>query len=79
MAKSKPKVREGVKVVERTRLFTDQRATTSELPGSLERIASGADEARFQRREALVPLWEVHLLPDRLFNILVRRPLQITD
>lgn len=66
-------------VVERTRLFTDQRATTSELPGSFERIASGADEARFQRREALVPLWEIHLLPDRLFNILVRRPLQITD
>ncbi|MBI3884361.1 MAG: hypothetical protein HY302_01325 [Opitutae bacterium] len=66
-------------VVERTRVFTDQRTMTRELPGSLERIAHGADEARFQRREALVPLWETHLLPDRLFNVQLRRPLQITD
>ena len=66
-------------VVERTKLFTDQRALTADLPGSVERIARGADEARFQRRDALVPLWEIHLLPDRLFNIMVRRPLNITD
>ena len=66
-------------VVERTKLFTDQRALTADLPGSVERIARGADEARFQRRDALVPLWEIHLLPDRLFNIMVRRPLTITD
>ncbi len=66
-------------VVERTRVFTDQRTMTKELPASLERIAHGADQARFQRREALVPLWETHLLPDRLFNVLVRRPLTITE
>ena len=66
-------------VVERTKLFTDQRALTADMPGSVERIARGADEARFQRRDALVPLWEIHLLPDRLFNIMVRRPLTITD
>jgi hypothetical protein len=66
-------------VVEKTRLLTDQRATTPEMPGSLSRIASSADEARFQRRDALATLWERHLLPGRLFNILVRRPLAITD
>jgi hypothetical protein len=66
-------------VVERARLMTDQRATTPEMPGSLERIARRADEARFQRKEAVAPLWEQRVLPGRLFNILVRRPLVITD
>ena len=66
-------------VVEKTRLMTDQRNTTAEMPGSLERIARSADEARFQRRDAVVPLWEQRVLPGRLFNITVRRPLSITD
>ena len=66
-------------VVEKARLLTDQRATTQDMPGSLARIASNADEARFQKREAVMPLWEKRLLPGRLFNILVRRPLAITD
>jgi hypothetical protein len=68
-----------VAVLEKTRLLTDQRATTRDMPGSLERIARSADEARFQRRDALTPLWEKHILPGTLFNILVRRPLSITD
>ncbi len=66
-------------VVERTQLLTDQRATTPDMPGSLARIASHADEARFQRRDAMAPLWETRLLPGRLFNVMVRRPLTITD
>lgn len=66
-------------VVERARLMTDQRTTTPDMPGSLERIARKADEARFQRKEAVTPLWEQRVLPGRLFNILVRRPLVITD
>ncbi|MDI1337703.1 MAG: SpoIVB peptidase S55 domain-containing protein [Lacunisphaera sp.] len=66
-------------VVEKARLMTDQRATTPDMPGSLERIARGADEARFQRKEAFAPLWEQRVLPGRLFNIMVRRPLVITD
>ena len=66
-------------VVERTRLMTDQRDTTPDMPGSLERIARSADEARFQRREALAPLWEQRVLSGRLFNVTVRRPLVITD
>ncbi|AOS45813.1 hypothetical protein Verru16b_02902 [Lacunisphaera limnophila] len=68
-----------IAVVEKTRLLTDQRGTTPDMPGSLERIARGADEARFQRREALAPLWEQHILPGTLFNILLRKPLNVTD
>ncbi len=68
-----------VAVVEKARLLTDQRATTPDMPGSLERIARGADEARFQRRDALAPLWEKHILPGMLFNVLIRKPLNVTD
>ena len=66
-------------VVEKTRLLTDQRGTTPDMPGSLERIARAADEARFQRRDVLAPLWEQHVLPGTLFNILLRKPLNVTD
>jgi hypothetical protein len=66
-------------VVERTALFLDQMQATAELPGSIERIARGADEARYQRRDALTPLWEQRLLPGTLFNATLRRPLLITD
>ncbi len=66
-------------VVERTSLFTDHTARTVELPGSLERIARGADAARYQRREAAVTLYEQHLLPGRLFNATLRRPLTVSE
>lgn len=66
-------------LVERTALFMDQLNATAELPGSLERIARAADDARFQRRDASVPLWERHLLPGTLFNVSFRRPLKVTD
>jgi len=68
-----------VAIVEKSRLLTDERATTPDMPGSLERIARGADEARFQRRDALTPLWEQHILPGMLFNIQIRKPLTIID
>ncbi len=66
-------------VVEKSHTFTDQRTATQDMPGSLERIAHNADEARFQRRDAVTPLWEKHLLPGRLFNIQLRKQLTITD
>ncbi len=66
-------------VVERTRLFSDQHDQTADLPGSLERIAHGADEAKFQRHDAFTPLWETRLLPGRLFSAQVRKPLVVTD
>jgi hypothetical protein len=66
-------------VVEKSRMFTDQRNSTQDMPGSLERIARNADEDRFQRHDVVTPLWEKQLLPGRLFNVQVRKPLQITD
>lgn len=66
-------------VVERASLFTDHTATTIELPSSFERIARAADAGRYQKREAAVTLFEQHVLPGRLFNASVRRPLKITD
>lgn len=68
-----------IAVVEKTRLLTDQRATTPDMPGSFERIARSADEARFQRRDVLAPLWEQHVLAGSLFNTTIRKPLTVTD
>lgn len=66
-------------VVERTSLFSDQTVATPEAPGSIERIARAADEARFRRREAFLPLWEKHVLEGKLLNAIVRRPLSVVE
>ena len=66
-------------VVERAAVFSDQTVGTPETPGSIERIARGADEARFHKRDAMLPLWEKHLLDGKLFNSVVRRPLVVVD
>jgi len=68
-----------VAVVESSGVFSDQTAATPELPGSLARIATAADDARFQQRTALLPLWESHVLEGKLAPIALRRPLKITD
>lgn len=66
-------------VVEKASLFSDQTVATPDAPGSIERIARTSDEARFRRREALVPLWERHLLSGKLLNAIVRRPLNVVE
>jgi hypothetical protein len=68
-----------IAIVEKTSLFSDQTVATAEAPGSIERIARGADEARFRRRDALLPLWEKHLLSGKLLNTIVRRPLNVVE
>ncbi len=68
-----------IAVVERSSLFSDQTVATPETPGSIERIARGADEARFRRRDALLPLWEKHVLSGKLLNAIVRRPLTVIE
>ncbi len=68
-----------IAVVEKASLFSDQTVATPETPGSIERIARGADEARFRRRDALLPLWETHLLSGKLLNTIVRRPLAVVE
>jgi hypothetical protein len=55
-----------VAVVTTSEVFLDQTATTTELPGSLARIAQNADGARFAQRKTREVLWETHILPDRL-------------
>ncbi|MEO6874289.1 MAG: SpoIVB peptidase S55 domain-containing protein [Opitutaceae bacterium] len=66
-------------VVEKTRLFTDQTVGTPDAPASIERIARAADEARFQQRDAVLPLWEAHVLPGKLSPVVIRRALRITE
>jgi hypothetical protein len=68
-----------VAVVEKTALFSDQTVATPDAPGSIERIAHGADEARFRRRDAVLPLWETHTLDGKLLNTVVRRPLVVVE
>lgn len=66
-------------VVERTSLFSDQTVATPDAPASIERIARGSDEARFRKRDAMVSLWEKHLLDGKLLNSVVRRPLTVVE
>jgi hypothetical protein len=68
-----------IAIVEKSTLFTDETASTPDVPGSIERIARAADEARFQTRAAVIPLYERHLLPGKLATLMVRRPLRIVD
>jgi hypothetical protein len=66
-------------VVEQTEIFSDQTVATPEAPGSISRIARGADEARYHNRDAVLPLWERHVLPGKLTSAVVRRPLRIVE
>ncbi len=68
-----------VAVVEKGMAFIDQTQSTLDLPASLDRIARGADERRFQRREVQTTLWEQHVFPGRLLNATVRRPLSVVE
>ena len=66
-------------IVEKTALFSDETSATPEMPGSIERIARAADEARFQKRDAVLPLLERHVLPGKLASMMIRRPLRVID
>lgn len=66
-----------VAVVERASLFFHERTATVDYPGSFERIARGVDENRFEKKEAVVPLWETHHLDGRVVNATFRLPLVI--
>ncbi|HEY3754719.1 MAG TPA: SpoIVB peptidase S55 domain-containing protein [Opitutaceae bacterium] len=68
-----------IAVVESGAVFSDQTATTVELPSSFARVAASADEARFSSHPALLPLWQKHILAGKLTNVMVRRPLKVTE
>ena len=55
-----------VAVLERSALFFDQADATPDAPASIARIAGATDSARYQRREALVPLWETRVLAGKV-------------
>jgi hypothetical protein len=66
-------------VVEKTSLFTDQTSATPDAPDSIGRIARAADEARFRAVDAVVPLWETHVLAGKLSGATLRRSLKIVE
>lgn len=68
-----------VAVVEKTRLFTDQNSATPDTPSSFERIARAADEARFNQVDAVLPLWESHVLAGKLSSATLRRSLKVVE
>ena len=66
-------------VVEKTEMFSDQTDVMPDAPGSIERVARAADEARYQKRDALLPLWERHVLDGKLSSVVVRRALRVGE
>jgi len=68
-----------IAVVENARLFFDQAQATRELPGSLARIATRADSARYQNRRTNAVLWETCILPDRLIPTAHRLSFKVVD
>ncbi|HZZ18035.1 MAG TPA: SpoIVB peptidase S55 domain-containing protein [Opitutaceae bacterium] len=66
MRSSRPEDGLSVAVVEKSALFFDQASSTPEAPASIERIAAQADSERYQKRDALVPLWETRVLQGKV-------------
>ena len=66
-------------VTEKSSFFTDESAATPDTPGSIERIARTADEARFRKRDALLPLWEQRILTGKLATSTLRRSLSVLE
>jgi hypothetical protein len=68
-----------VAVMEKSAVFLDQARPIVGYPGSFERIATKADEQRFHRKQAMVPLWEQHVLAGRIIQATVHRAFQVTE
>ena len=66
-------------VAEKSSFFTDESTATPDTPGSIERIARTADEARFRKRDALLPLWEQRILTGKLASSTLRRSLTVLE
>jgi len=68
-----------IAVVEKSALFFDQAVSTPDAPASIERIAGASDSERYQRRDALVPLWETHVLPGKITFTDLRRTVRVVE
>lgn len=55
-----------VALVERSSLFFDQQVASPDVPASIQRIEGASDPSRYQRRDALVVLWETHVLEGKV-------------
>ena len=79
MRSSRPEDGLCVAVVERSALFFDQAASTPDVPASIERIAADADGARYQRRDALIPLWETRVLQGKVSFTEFHRTVRVVE
>jgi hypothetical protein len=68
-----------IAVVEKSALFFDQAVSTPDTPASIERISAAADSARYQTHDALVPLWETHVLPGKVSFTEFRRTVRVVE
>jgi hypothetical protein len=68
-----------IAVVEKSALFFDQARAAQDTPASIERIAAEADPARYQRQNALVPLWETHVLPGKVSLMQTARTVRVVE
>jgi SpoIVB peptidase S55 len=79
MRSSRPEDGLCIAVVEKSALFFDQAVSTPEAPASIERIAGDADSARYQKRDALVPLWETRILQGKVSFTEFHRTVRVVE
>jgi hypothetical protein len=79
MRTSRPEDGLNVAVVERSAFFFDQAVATPDVPASIERIAADSDAARYQRRDALLPLWETHILGGKVTFTEFHRTIRVVE
>jgi hypothetical protein len=68
-----------VAVVEKSALFFDQEVATPDVPASVQRIEEGADAIRYQRRDAVVSLWETRVLEGKVALSDFRRIVRVDE
>jgi hypothetical protein len=68
-----------IAVVEKSALFFDQAQSEQDTPASIERIAAQADPDRYRRQNALVPLWETHILSGKVSLMQTERTVRVVE
>jgi hypothetical protein len=68
-----------IAVVEKSALFFDQAQSAPDTPASIERIAAQADPNRYRRQNALVPLWETHILSGKVSLMQTERTVRVVE
>jgi hypothetical protein len=68
-----------VAIIERASALLDQNDRLVGAPGSIERITQANLDTRYGRQDVATPLWEQHVMPDRLISTQVRRPFSVSE